>query len=406
MNESRMELNDAIVRVLLPKPVQFVDSSDTQVCNITNNFTNNHYLDFDITNLFFTDYLELNLTVTVDPNNDMIKGLGLIDAAALVRLVCTTFSDSNPKYCGSTVVLPFQIDGTECFEPLGLGTMDVCQFSASTAITKDTGPDKAKPNSGGVWSPAVRSGPGWEHHITIDFLKKTRVTKIEFTSTDVNNHKAVTEFKVSYSFNGASFISPCDTVITVTNNVAELPSECRFQARYGRLTIVDSTTVYDKAFGVNFVEWYGCPIETIDDTCAALETVFTDGVGWRQISYDTANKILYFCDYNPKKMRTVCFSTADGSTWNALPSYIGSLVGESGGLFYAKDSLGSATVSSTDGINWIVTDSATAAGLTTSAQSVPGEPNGLSVGEGGYKADFTGILFGDNYIVKWESCCS
>lgn len=48
-NESRQEAGDAIIRILLPRPVQFVNTTDTQICNITNyNFTENHYLDFSV----------------------------------------------------------------------------------------------------------------------------------------------------------------------------------------------------------------------------------------------------------------------------------------------------------------------------------------------------------------------
>ena len=63
--------------------------------------------------------------------------------------------------------------------------------------------------------------------------------------------------------------------------------------------------------------WLGCPIEDVDDTCNAdLVTQFSDSPGWRQMAYDSINNVFYFCDYSPIKRRTVCFSTADGTTWN------------------------------------------------------------------------------------------
>lgn len=64
--------------------------------------------------------------------------------------------------------------------------------------------------------------------------------------------------------------------------------------------------------------WFGCPIDTVDDVCTALPTTFTDTPGWRQISFDSVNSIFYFCDYNPIKAKNVCFSTADGATWNGM----------------------------------------------------------------------------------------
>lgn len=406
MNESRQEANDAIVRVLLPRPVQFVEADDIESCNITYNFTNNHYLDFSISNLFFTDYLEINATVTVDPLDDMVKGLGVINAAALVRLVCTTFTEQTAvKYCGTTTILPFQIDGSECYEPLGLNTMDPCQFSASTAIKAASGPEFSGLTGSG-WSPAVRTGPGWDHHITIDFLKKTRVTKITFASA--SGGKVPVEVKVQYSHNGITFTSPCSDVLPVVGNAVELPSPCKFEARYGRLIIVD-TNPDDTAFVVNF-EWHGCAIDTLDDTCNSQPTTFTDSPGWRQIALDDTNGVFYFCDYSPKKKKNVCFSTTDGATWNALPAYIGSIVGFDAAtqLFYARDAKGVATVSSSDGINWMVVDQTVADALTVTALDVSGEPRSTFASQtlGDYSAEFDGIEMAGALVAKWESCCS
>ena len=57
------------------------------------------------------------------------------------------------------------------------------------------------------WKPAVRTGPGWEHHITVDFLKKTRVTKLTFTPLAAS--KSVTAFQIQYSNDGIVFTKPC-----------------------------------------------------------------------------------------------------------------------------------------------------------------------------------------------------
>lgn len=59
-----------------------------------------------------------------------------------------------------------------------------------------------------------------------------------------------------------------------------------------------------------------------------------------------------------------------------MPAYIGSLVGGDAAtsLFYAKDHKGTATVSSKDGVEWMVVDSTTAASLTVTAKDVAGHP--------------------------------
>ncbi|XP_064089991.1 uncharacterized protein LOC135203997 [Macrobrachium nipponense] len=423
MNVSQEEANSAKLRLYLPKYLGLVNNTaltiplDLWDSNIAGVVTATNYIDFDILHLFFTDQLEVNFTLTVDPTGILPKGLGVVNTTVIMRLVCVTKNDATVRYCSNTSHVMFQINGPDCFDPLGLATMQDCQLSASTAIDANTAPAKAKKGSGGGWSPAVRTGTGWVHYITVDFLKKTRVTKIQFEP--VTATRKVTQFKMQYSHSGKYFSDACPDIITVVSNVAQLPLQCRFEARFGRILIVAADGTEGQApIGVRF-EWYGCPIEQVNSTCdTSTTTPMTDTTkGWRHVAHDSVNNIIYFCDFIPKKQRVQCYSSKDGAVWNALPSYIGRLVGfdAATGKMYARDRKERAMVSSNDGINWGIIDSAAAGPLETTiaastgkALPVPGKVAAMlsPVVFGAWSADYTGISLSGAYKAKWATCCS
>ncbi|XP_068218814.1 LOW QUALITY PROTEIN: uncharacterized protein [Palaemon carinicauda] len=423
MNVSQEEANNALIRLYFPKYVGLVNDSllgfplDMWDSNIPGVVTYTNYIDFNILHLFFTDELEINFTLTVDPNGLLPKGLGVVNATTLLRLVCITKSDATPRYCSNTSYAMFQINGPDCFDSLGLAVMQDCQLSASTAIDAATSPAMAKTGSGGGWSPAVRSGPGWEHYITVDFLKKTRVTQIEFEA--VTSTRKVTQFKIQFSHSGKFFTDACPDVLNVTSSVVELPLQCRFEARYGRILIVAADGTEGLApIGVRF-EWFGCPIDQVDGVCdTSITTPVTDTtMGWRHVAHDSVSDIFYFCDFIPKKQRVQCYSTLDGDVWNAMPSYIGRLVGFDAGtqMMYAMDRKERAMVGSVDGINWGIVDAANVATLQTTIEAsadkalpVPGKVSAtlVPVTFGSWTADYTGISLSGVYKAKWSTCCS
>lgn len=61
--------------------------------------------------LFFTDILEANLTLTVDPNSEIPKGMGVVNATTLFRVVCTTNVEPTFKYCSSSAFAIYEVDG-------------------------------------------------------------------------------------------------------------------------------------------------------------------------------------------------------------------------------------------------------------------------------------------------------
>lgn len=66
--------------------------------------------------LFFTDNVEFNITLTVDPYGTMPKGLGIVESTAILRFVCHESAISNPaKYCGNTSYVNYLVDGSGTF---------------------------------------------------------------------------------------------------------------------------------------------------------------------------------------------------------------------------------------------------------------------------------------------------
>ena len=207
----------------------------------------------------------------------------------------------------------------------------------------------------------------------------------------------------------------------VDDDTAKLPPECRFDARYVRIYMIESETPTDKEnnLAVKF-KLFGCPNDkdAPAETCTyAVEDTpdTTKADKWRHIALDETNSILYFCDYNPLKERMVCYSTSDGNTWNVLPSYIGSLRGWDSGTkkMYAYDTKKRATVASEDGKKWTLVHSTTSSSIETTVKAVtvvPGKPKrelttALDIGNG-WKGDFDGITKDGTIKVKWGTCCS
>ncbi|XP_069952979.1 uncharacterized protein [Cherax quadricarinatus] len=423
VNVSTLEANTAAVRILMPKYLGFVPGLDSCTGNITGNLTTSGYIDYEIGYLFFTDILELNCTLTIDPNNTLPKGLGIVNATTIMRLVCSTSLNAALKYCGNTSYVGYQMNGEDCTNPLGMATMSACQLTASSAIDSTTGPLMAVPGSGSGWSPPVRAGATWSDYYTIDFLKDTRVTRIVLEA--VTGTLSISSFKMQYSQNGYIFVDTCEGIVinVPTSGIVDLPSECRFQARYGRLVILSVSSGLGTAavptgttpVGVRFTDWYGCYLQNTTNTCTGqLSTILsTDVTKWRHAAYDSVNKFLYFCDVSLDGTHLLCFCTPDGVTWNAMPSYIGGLVGfdTTTSMMYAMDTKWVAMVGSIDCVNWSIVSAADQAKINASATpptSIPGKPAATlgSVIIGPWTADFTGLQLGGQYMAKWANCCS
>ncbi|XP_050714209.1 uncharacterized protein LOC126997255 [Eriocheir sinensis] len=425
LNESSQELNDACVRVLTPKYIKYVENTDTFAANVTGNITALDYVDYCFEHFFFTDNLEANFTLSVDPGAEMPLGLGLIKATTLMRLLGSTNTDTTIKYFGHTSFVVYEVNAPDVYDPLGLATLQVCQLSASAAMDANTKPEMALPGSGGGWSPPVTVGAAWRHYLTIDFLRKTRVTRITFQ--EVTGKLSIKTFRLQISQSGISFSGECEVEVPTTG-VVNLQRECLFEARFFRIVVLTAstglggteTTPESTALGVSFLEWYGgYQIEAIAPCTTTLQTRMSDNASqWRSVAYDPTNAIVYFCDVRQRRevkgLEMACFSSTDGTTWAALPSYVGRLVGydATNGMMCVADKKDSALVCSKDGTTWNIipdADHATILSSATPPTAVPGLPSGQLTAvtlDGGWTADYTGVAKDGTYHAKWADCCT
>jgi hypothetical protein len=53
-----------------------------------------------------------------------------------------------------------------------------CQIRASSQNSPLTHPSNALEQNGGRWSPALRTGAGWRHHVDFDFLAVARLKRL------------------------------------------------------------------------------------------------------------------------------------------------------------------------------------------------------------------------------------
>ena len=143
--------------------------------------------------------------------------------------------------CGEPDVVDVEFEVGDCDEEIPFYYS--CQIRASSQNSPLTQPSNSLEQNEGRWSPAVRTGGGWKHHIDFDFLAVARIKGVsmlpfaagmlETTAKTVlilkgsgpNSYKEVGAFKsTAISFNEtiqASASSYDDTCITKPPNQLE-----------------------------------------------------------------------------------------------------------------------------------------------------------------------------------------
>lgn len=127
----------------------------------------------------------VNFTVVIDPKN--LRGYGRPEAALITpyRVLCEHVRTENGGFktpCSALKHLHFSTKSSECDGPLGMesGVISDHRISASSAISADYAPTKARPSSTQFWSPALRAGRS--EYLQVDFGRRTRVVKVGYKS--------------------------------------------------------------------------------------------------------------------------------------------------------------------------------------------------------------------------------
>ena len=145
------------------------------------------------------------------------------------------------------------------------GRIKDCQITASSAVNNDYSPFSARLNTNGYWIPALRF---WDQqqYLQVDFLTKTRVTKIGIQS--LKGARKVTAFTLMSSDNGMTW----DTVVSSAyfsysdNDQAESSIPHPHEARFFRFVIEEASDAVKEndLYVAVRLEFYGCYIDSQD----------------------------------------------------------------------------------------------------------------------------------------------
>ena len=150
----------------------------------------------------------------------------------------------------------------ECDWPLGMenGAIADWQISASSAISQDFAPNKARPNSDKFWSPSIRKGK--VEYLQFNFGKKTRVVHVSYRS--IRGLRRVSSFHLLYSNDGRVWRTAANrSHITYNGEDGKSTIKKPVEARYYRFVIDDiETTNKNKNQYVSVrIELYGCKLD-------------------------------------------------------------------------------------------------------------------------------------------------
>lgn len=380
--------------------------------------------------LTFPDRVEVNFTLLADPFKRRKHGKGVITATTPYRILCgrsppvENAAAEGVSDCSPMSHLLYRINSAACHHKLGLddaGTVEDCQFSASSAASREWAPHYARliekeKDHGKAWSPPVRSGPG-RHYLQVDFLRRVRVAAVVLQR--VPELRYVTEFKFLYSLTGLDWILAIQAATDYRGDVSTTELNMPVVGRFFRLLVLNNDRPDDLSSNVAVrMELFGCVVdEEIFVRCGSDTTWYTDDpkrVG-RHMVLDTELDRIYFCDTGDDPSKMMCYSSDDGKSWNILPWNIGSLLGYDSDtkLVYAVDDRNWAYMATNDSRHWTLvkkTEMNNIRGRNSFASrlNVPSvTPKELgTVSAGQWKATVQSLNYRDSARVKWDLCCS
>ncbi|CAG2107091.1 unnamed protein product, partial [Medioppia subpectinata] len=430
-NASTGEPANPSLRLFLPPYIKFgrILSFNTKDQPIVQNNTIGATVDIVLQWILFPDVFVVNFTLIVDPENQRGYGKNETYVSTPYRMLCEHFrvSVSSKFPCSQLKDFIFRAKSSECDNALGMGNglIKDCQISGSSAVSANYAPHFGRYNSGNFWAPSIRF---WSQrqYLQVDFLRKTRVTKVVVQSLRGNRKvmaytlQASDNNKIWFSVNDVSYLSYSEGFAT---DFIQRPQE----ARYYRFLIEeasDTNRENDQFIAVR-LEFFGCYLEgddTTNMTCTDKpNTWFSDASDRlnRHVSADPYNHVVYFCDSTSDMNQQVCYYTnSGGSTWNIIGRSIDTIEGYDlvSGKMFAIDSERPSYLSTKDGLRW-TPESYETFNQTVSHHKfqhkiiVPGlNKEGIrrmNIKGENWKALHDGLYFEDSAVPKayWNKCC-
>ena len=424
-NYSRAEgAGNVFVQLMLPAWLGYDNASDSFASNYTSGTCSllqqggnaNSSLAFAFSNgVYFSDFISVNFSLTVDPLDRLGNGRGIVNSSIISQVHCMSSvfggfppTNTTKMICGPYVQFPISVLSPEC---LNSAPIQDCGVTASTAMDVSHLPGNVLLDDASVWAPAVRTGTGWRDFLMFDFLSLVRLTAVYLTMP-VTVYRIPINISVLASMTGLSWTTIINQMVPISG-IITLPSPT--QTRMTKLVIEEAGgTPGPSPIGIQKVDWKGCFVSSkpVLQTCAPDSTRISSNVSqYRQVAYDSANKILYFCDLNPyRNSGLTCYSNKLGTkTFTELPSYINNILGysPSQSRAYFKDRSG-ADLASVNGQRMEILVNGTMAGITDLVMPtvIPGYTSPMTpVTVGPYTANFFGIIYGGKKLVSWAACC-
>lgn len=422
------------IRIFMPPYIKLATLLSHNVSNsISVTTSGSPYLDIELSGPFlFGDIYELNLTVTVDPDNSRGFEAGITNATIVARAYATIMqrdgypSDPSVPFSCDGFYTMFEVGGIECYDVLGLedGNVTDCQLMASTATDANHGPSFARLNlpQGQGWRPNLRIGENGDY-LRVYFGNITRVSRVAIEKDPCC--RAVSSVEFSYSDDGMSWtISHKESELNYTGNLALVDIPKPFESRHFKMRILNSdqpesaSTMYTNIR----IELYGCPVSSdisITDVCGVLPpTVFSDSVQYRHFVVNTNQDVIYVCDVNSKSgvsSKLNCFCSADGNLWNFVDGNIDRFIGfdSAENVVYAQNSGRGTYFRSSDCNQWFLVEEdkvmiANSSGNLIGSSNIPAlssdDPR-VSITKGLWKSSFDGLYHNADQKATWNDCC-
>ena len=303
--------------------------TETAACDVVKE-GNTTYFEFR-NGVYYSSYININFSLSVDPFNKIIPGRGILNSAILSHVVCTQssfslFPATNDTWlgCGPYTKANVKVVSPPCTSPI---TLDECSVTGSSALDKGHHPSNVVTDTDSVWSPAIRPGVIWKNFLVFDFLTNMHLTGLELKLPSLN-YGMPTKISIFSSSSGNFWTKEVDMLDIPASGVSTFQTPIKSRMTKILIEETDGTM----PVGIKFVQWSGCP-RTLTGlaTCSADTTPISDNAQqYRHFIFDQTTLFLYFCDINPYREKMACFSNKQGtSTFTSLPSYITYITGYS-----------------------------------------------------------------------------
>ena len=183
-----------------------------------------------------------------------------------------------------------------------------CQIRASSQNSPLSGPSKALQQNEGRWTPALRTGAGWRHHLDFDFLAVARINSVSMNPFGANMMETTAKTVLILKGSGPDTYEEVGVFESTNTSFSTA-----IQSRYMRIVILEANdkTTDELALAVGGIAWRGCATKDPDvdyEQCFAGHTVdAADPVAYRHFTIDDDNLLAYFCDISPYLDRMVCY---------------------------------------------------------------------------------------------------